>query len=296
MTFWDWYAAALAAVFVVLTGLSFVPIWQRILVLSIGWYAGGLGIPDALDAKLRRRASIRSRWGNVGAIAGLLLALVPIRLEGVHLEYALLLVVLGFALLGQGIGLAISSLVLQLSAASDGPRIARTRVVVVRDYIPFPLQLFSWLAWGAGCVFAVVGSVSGTVPTQSIAIISLAGLSLILFEIGARAIVQRGQPAGSTDELIWDDALRSSALRDLLQAALMPVVLATIAFVRTGNAPVGPWTWTGVLVVMAFVVAEAVTYRLTRRYYLERLWPNARKRTRQEEAERDARLESVGVQ
>jgi hypothetical protein len=293
MTFWDWYASALAAVFVVLIGLSYLPTWQRILVLSIGWYAGELGIPDALDAKLRRRVSIRSRWGCVGAVTGLLAVFVPIRLAGAHLEYELLLVVLGFVLLGQGLGVAVSSLVLQLTAASDGPRIARTRVVVVRDYIPLPLQLFSWLAWAAGCAVTVIGSVSGAVPVPSIVIISFAGLLLILFEIGARAIVRRGQPAGSTDELIWDDALRSSALRDMLQAALIPVVLATIAFLQSDGAPKGPWIWTEVSIVLAFVLAESVTYRLTRRYYLERLWPNARRRTRQEEAERDARLETA---
>jgi hypothetical protein len=288
MTFWDWYAIVIAAIFALQFALSYAPPWQRVLVLWIGWFAGGLGIPDALDAKLRRRAAIRSRWGHVGALIGLTAAFIPIRLADTDVGPYLLWVCLGASLVGHGLGAAISSLMLQLRAASDGPRIARTRVVGIHDYIPVAMHILAWVVWATGAGVAVAQTVLGVAAWPSIGIAALAGGSLLVFEISGRALIRRGQPATSTDELVWDDAMRSSLLRDLIQTGVLPVLYGTLLIVE-GNQPTHAAAWgdTGLAIVLVAGFAEALIFRLTRGYYLARLWPHARKRTAREEALRN---------
>jgi hypothetical protein len=100
----------------------------------------------------------------------------------------------------------------------------------------------------------------------------------VLFEIAGRRVVDRSQPAGSTGELVWDDAIRALILRDMLIA---PITLAAFSlFIGVAHllgSDNGP---DSLVSVFPTFVALAVTLysRASRpqRYFITRLWPNLR--------------------
>jgi hypothetical protein len=286
MNYEDGYALAIVGVFLVLFALSFTPPYQRILVLGIAWWAG-IGVPDALDPMHYIPFGLRSRWGNLGGFLGLTVTYAPLRLVGIHLDQDLVWICLASSVLGQGLGLAISSLVLQLAPRTAAPRIARSTVVTVSDYIPFGLRAITWAVWGIGCATVTFALAQTSHEGAAIVILVIAGLGLILSEVAGRAIVRRGQPAGSTDDVVWDDALRSSTLRGLLQVSTFPVLFTVIGLSDISGDAGAVLDFAVGLEVLALLV-WSVGMRATRQWYLQQLWPGARRRTREEIAERDA--------
>ena len=137
-------------------------------------------------------------------------------------------------------------------------------------------------------ILAVAAAVAGAVLVRStsgalVLFAVLAVVSLALFEFSSRRIVALPQPAGSTAELVWDDAVRVSSLRDMLAApvafAANSVVLGIVALVQTA-VEISPSDGANLLGISTPFVLIALTLygraAYPQRYFLGRLWPKLR--------------------
>ncbi|ROQ37534.1 hypothetical protein EDF46_2993 [Frondihabitans sp. PhB188] len=265
----------------------------------------GLGVPDELDGMIRDRVASRLLASSIGGVIGL----VP----GVFLSWGYgwtrgdmneQLVALYVVLAGSATGTALGTAWAALRAETrldDRPRIARADVVTISDYI---VSLLRGLAWAvvvlAAVTVAVVRWQQGALrgpglsvgPGEVLVVIAVA--CLILFEVLGRRLVRRGRPSTSTDELVWNDALTSSALRAMLYAPVLAVGLGSYWTVITPGPASPSGLSIGVALSLLGVYAVfAWIYRSTPTWYLTQLWPNARRGTPEE---RQARRERESAQ
>ncbi|BDZ49245.1 hypothetical protein GCM10025867_14860 [Frondihabitans sucicola] len=262
----------------------------------------GLGVPVDLDARLRERVRRRALGGSVGGLVGLAVALAACAaasLSGlfpwpsVASGYSVWMVetygVLAVSAIATGLGVGWAALRAETLPA-DEPRVARTRAVGVRDYVPSVLRVGGWHLLGLAVATIVVIAVTGGVSPWLLpgAAVVAAGIGgMVTFEVVARRIVSRGRPASGTDEMVWNDALRSEALRDLLYAPLLAVVLgAWWSLIGQGDALRAPLALIPGALGLGGMVLFGFIFRHTRTWYLEELWPGSRRRTPDEEARR----------
>lgn len=144
----------------------------------------GLDLPGPLADAVAERTARRSRGLGLGAAAGLLawplLLALPTRPE----DSSGILVVAAAVVCGSAVAVALTA-GRTAPSVPDGPRTARASAVEVGDYL------------------------------------ALGGLvALGLFERAARRLLDRGHPAGSTAEVVWDDAIRATLLRGMVSAPL----------------------------------------------------------------------------
>jgi hypothetical protein len=298
MNYYDLVIGILAAACVVLIGLSFARPYQTLLVALLSSNLE-LGVPTILDAPIRARAVRRDRWATIGGLIGLMVAWLGFQLVGTTTTQVVTWSCLALAWLGYGIGVALASRVSEFQQVKTTVRLARIRVVSVRDYVSPALQVLAWTNWGIALAIIVSAALSMRSPDESQAraalipaaiIVAAVGVSLVLFEFVSRSIVGRAQPAGSTDELMWDDALRSRALRDILTAPLRSVPFAALAVrdAGLGRGTDSGWLTAEIVGVFFAFLAFAIVFRGTRTRYFDRLWSGARRGTPEESAARDA--------
>lgn len=268
-----------------LIALSFVPYYARYSVLR---YAQRLELrlPSHLEGVMGRRLMARMRAGAIGAavfVAASSAALAWFVEPDIRSNLVGLLVI-GAAFVGIGVGTAVAALAASSSVAPDQPRVARAGAVAVKDYLA-PVELVGARVVVAGAVLLLVWvtvftSRYASVDYVGITMFSVFGvLSLVLFEVASRRIVDQSQPAGSTAELVWDDAIRASALRDLVTAPLaLGVYSLLFGFVSVADAN-GDVVF-GLLggIVFVALLAAAIVSRVTRTqsYFVRRLWPDLR--------------------
>ncbi|WP_165067322.1 hypothetical protein [Marisediminicola senii] len=206
-------------------------------------------------------------------------------------------------LLGLAAGAAVSSVRGQLAVAGDGPRVARMQAPGFADYVG-PIE-----RWGArGAVILAALSVVGAAIALSVGALGEARMSavdlvgsgavagavasivaLIGAELFAARIVAHRQPAGSTTELAWEDAIRAMTLRDLVSVPfVLGFVSAVMTFLLVGsNADTAGAGAPAALVGMAvllIVVTTAISLSAASwaskpmQHYWRRLWakPEAR--------------------
>jgi len=268
-----------------LIALSFVPYYARYSVLR---YAQRLELrlPSHLEGVMGRRLMARMRAGAIGAavfVAASSASLAWLVEPDIRSNLVGLLVI-GAAFVGIGVGTAVAALAASSSVAPDQPRVARAGAVAVKDYLA-PVELVGARVVVAGAVLLLVWVTVFTARYASvdyvgITMFSVFGvLSLVLFEVASRRIVDQSQPAGSTAELVWDDAIRASALRDLVTAPLaLGVYSLLFGFVSVADAN-GDVVF-GLLggIVFVALLAAAIVSRVTRTqsYFVRRLWPDLR--------------------
>jgi len=268
-----------------LIALSFVPYYARYSVLR---YAQRLELrlPSHLEGVMGRRLMARMRAGAIGAavfVAASSASLAWLVEPDIRSNLVGLLVI-GAAFVGIGVGTAVAALAASSSVAPDQPRVARAGAVAVKDYLA-PVELVGARVVVAGAVLLLVWvtvftSRYASVDYVGITMFSIFGvLSLVLFEVASRRIVDQSQPAGSTAELVWDDAIRASALRDLVTAPLaLGVYSLLFGFVSVADAN-GDVVF-GLLggIVFVTLLAAAIVSRVTRTqsYFVRRLWPDLR--------------------
>lgn len=308
-----WLFGVLALVLVAIVVLAGAPAIQSWQLARLARQVG-LGVPVDLESALRDRVRRRLRAGAIGALVGLAMGLI---LEAVFGALSGSLpggstvgaTVSGFfAPYGGGVpSVAVTSYgLLALSATgstlasaassahgtlrdADGTRVARMRVTRASDYVP---PLLHGLAWFV-CLMAVVTvllemaspAAAWVVVGPGIGLAVVGVLAFLGYELISRVVVGHAQPASDTDELVWDDALRSVALSELLTAPLAGLSLGALWTVA-GIAGGAPLAWVpmglGVIALIAFSYIRRRTYD----WYLANLWPGARRRTPEEEAER----------
>jgi hypothetical protein len=296
MDLYFWMIPLTSVLFLYFVIRSFTVAGQRSL-LKVMATEAGIGIPSGLAEALQKRATNRTRWGAVSAVAAMLFLYSALVLSRVAMTPSLYLLCLATSIIGYSFAVACVSLRFE-SALSESPvRLARLRRVRIGDYVgPWPRAL-AWITVAFGGVLTVADFLTVAAGHSdhsafdlflpSLCTVGAGIVGLALFEIGARLIVRRAQPAGSTDELVWDDALRASAIRDLLGTAVFAVYAGSLAaFVLSRMAPEG--TALAFLLrigALALWILYTVASRDSRGRYLEKLWPGARRRTPQETAD-----------
>jgi hypothetical protein len=267
----------------------------------------GLGVPVELEGTMRRRMADRLLFGCLGGLVGFVVAdallVAAARTDGATASWPLLFaappslqVVRAWALLAASIaGFSIGTVLAAFAAAfeaDDRPRIARLAPVRLSSYMPVVARLLAWVLVLPAVASAVL--VSGTVEglnsvslTLLVLLVVVALVCLGSFEILGRRLTARGQPAATTDELVWEDAWRSSALRSILEAGLVSLFMTAMAPVAWSSSRGGPqWFWIPVALFTVGYLLLAAMLKQTRTWYLGTLWPGARRRTPDEELER----------
>jgi hypothetical protein len=300
---WPWLLGAYALVLLGTAVLTRVVSFQDWLVSRLATRVG-LGVPVDLDARIRERVRRRTVAGSVGGLIGLAVAvaavfsisrsgLQPVVTNG---HFSTLAVIEIYATLaasatGTGAGVAWAALHAE-SPRPDEPSLARSPAVTVVDYLPPILRVGAWPLVGLTVAAVVmVGLVTGPTPwiIAGAATVAVGVASLTGFEIVSRRIVTKGRPTSGTDELVWDDALRSEALRDILYSPLLAVFLGMLwSLAGSGNGLPAPFALIPGGLCLAGAVLYSFVYRNTRTWYLEELWPGSRRRTPEEEASRIA--------
>jgi hypothetical protein len=275
------FSIFLAVVFAVGLALTFVPVFAK-------WSAYRhsvlirLDLPSRLQPAVSARLMASGRGAIVGGLVFSILGLVALSLDvsGGDTPRSASFLLLGAAIAGSTVGTTVAALTGSRTIPSDQPRVARSNVATVADYV-FPLErigarVLVVLAVAVTIAIAVVDA--GGLVSAAVFFAVLAAITLVLFEIAGRRVVDRSQPAGSTGELVWDDAIRALILRDMLVA---PLTLAAFSlFIGVAHLLGGNNGPDSLVSVFPTFVALAVTLysRASRpqRYFLTRLWPNLR--------------------
>ena len=283
----SWFITiAWLVLFVILGALTLVPAYARYSALRRA-YRLGITLPANLEAEVAHRLMARQRGAAIGG--GLLTALAAaaftweLGVDNGSDQTGLFIV--GAAFTGIGIGASVAALASRPAADPERVRVARSNAVSVSDYVA-PLELV-----GARLVviLAVVVLIVGTVLAATGADVALypivffsvfGAISLTVFEVVSRRIIDRPQPAGSTAELVWDDAVRASTLRDLVTAPLALgaycLIFGVFGVAGTG-ASVIVVTVVGGFFLAALLAAAVVTIAIRPDgYFLRRLWPDLR--------------------
>ena len=277
----------LCAVLVTLLALTFLPFYAR-------WSAYRhsalirIDLPTRLEKTVSARLMARDRGAGIGGLVFLVAAIIITSAgNGLNGDPTLSFwFVTGAAIVGTSVGTAVAALVGRPDVASDTTRVARSGVAAVADYL-VPLELIGArvvvvLSVVATVVTAVLaGSVDSVFPISFFT--ALGAASLVFFEVASRRIVDVSQPAGSTGELVWDDAVRASSLRDLLVA---PLILGTyslivvVAALLSDTVDPDAETVNSALGIGAplLIIAVSLYSRASRpqRYFITRLWPDLR--------------------
>jgi len=272
----------LAIAAVVVMSLTFREDHQAILTQRMAASSGLVLTPDQI-ALVQDKLGLRQRGAVIGGILGVGLSWLLTTGERAGDNNPRIILIAGGALVGIAAGTACVALVVGTRRPADTVLVARSTSVSLTDYIPRPAHVLVGVLVGAtivGVVALLVTADGRAVPPSALALSAAAIATLAVFEIAGRRIVAKGQPIGSVIELVLNDAVRTTYLRDLLVA---PAVLASysllIAFDTTSewfDAPLpselGIAAYSAVLLVLVIVRMTKWSRRVAP-HYLRRLWP-----------------------
>ena len=230
----------------------------------------GIKLVPELRSSVQRRLATRYRGIAFGGLAGLLAGEAIVARDRDKDIFFSLIVVGGMILAGVALGAAVSSLFGRARRDPEAVKYARTRVVELDDYVPalelWPARIGVMLSVAA-LVIAIIIRTDVTLPL----VLTVIGVAaLLFFEIVGRRIVARPQQAESPRELGWDDALRSSVLRDMV---LAPLAISLFSLMLTLVAIFGSVQPTSIIFVLSLTVLSRFTARSRpQRHFLRRLW------------------------
>lgn len=288
------FTAAVSGVLVGMLGLTALPSVRRRAVDRLARRLD-LRLEPSLATRIGRRVTLRQRSGLLGALLGVgvgtaILLGQPGPVDGEPWLPIDIWMLTGMMFVGSGIGFSLSALVAIPRPDADAPRVARSRVLGIGDYVdPFELVPTRVLAPTALAlaVAANIGALSGAAPASDNSLVPaalvlavLAIVTLVIFELGARALLRRPTPAVSEQELAWEDGLRATAVRQLLTA---PLTFSLIAVIWSGFGLLEAIPGQVALVVVnvatplltagLVVIAVLAFARHPERYFRRRLWP-----------------------
>ena len=185
--------------------------------------------------RLESRGSAAQKLGGAGLVAGLGAASVAQMLGHGNLTVFLMLACLT---VGLSAGTVIGSERLAADPDPQGPRVARTREVTVADYLTRAERAAVWVSAGCVAVSAGIAAVVGTLspaPPEPLAFMGLCVLAVVSLgamtgcAVAACRVVRRPQRAASDLHLAWDDAIRTGAVRELNDLAVIIALVAVLA-------------------------------------------------------------------
>lgn len=237
-----------------------------------------------------RRLGHRTTAGALGMSLALLgpALLLPGDLVVGRLELGVPLL-LGAGFLGAAVGTAAHTLLLARRPATAGPRVARPRDVSLADYVS-PLERWSTVvAVSLAPVLAAVALLVPRVPGASepdlglvLTAAVLPPLALAAALVVCRLVLALPQPATSSLELAWDDALRSQSLRDVLTVPLYAGLMGTVLLAahtamslpdRLASLAV-PVVVLGAMLLLGLLLVVTLASRPWR-HARRRLWPDS---------------------
>jgi hypothetical protein len=284
----DWMIVGGAILLALLLPLSFLPRFARYSLAQLPG-AGGELPPASLLPSITRRLAVQTRVTATAGIVALVGAYAVLRV-GSPATNADLYVALATAGVTVGLAEAIFSTRQQLRRPDTSVRLARLRVVTINDYVSSWSRILAWVTVAIGVTIVLIrdsqalgganGTTAGTlralVPTSVVALFALVGLAM--FELVGRAIVARSQPAGSPEELVWDDAQRASSLLNLLQVPVQFGAYGLLWLVITSQ-PRSDSPYSVILGSLSAglfvgVIGCLIALLDSRSRYRRRLWPN----------------------
>ena len=173
----------------------------------------------------------------------------------------------------------------------DSPRLARSRVTSLRDYLsPWRLRLapaFSLIAavlCAVGMLLGLLGLIDVATFIRSPALPLLA-VALLVFFVGMaaeRRVLGHPQPATDTLELAWDDAFKADTFRVLRVfatiVAWLAVAAAGIGMLQGLDAITGTSWSTGVgpqLFIWGYLATlSSFSFGRAKTYFRHHLWPD----------------------
>jgi len=285
-----------AGVALVVLLLNVIPAYRASRVTTLA-KSVGLAVTPELARPLASRLTKRAVISWVGAIVALIAVVVAVQLgalpsSGEASNASDLWLIFGGITIGFAAGAIVNALILT-SVLPAGDRYARSGAVEVSDYLA-PIDLVgARIAVAVGLValvawFVLVGS--GVVTPDAlisvgVVVIALAVVSLGVFELATRRIIERGQPVASPTELAWDDALRAMSMRSIAGAPLslgvwgalaLSIDLAELTYAdpSAGTGAFIVVVAAGILVFVGIFAAAVVSIATKpQQHYLRRLWP-----------------------
>lgn len=226
--------------------------------------------------------------GYLGVVAGITIATAGMIIAGVRSPGQVFLIDFTLMFVCVGIALAVSFVVHEDRRQRGEVRFARLRAVTIDDYrAPLERWMPRIVVILAVAAFALrVILTPGTFGIAAAFLYLYTGLtvlSLVISEVASRALVKRGQPAGSALELAWDDALRSRALTAIAVSPFYLGIYLNIAAIAlypsSGSAAAALGVQIEALVVVAgsvlILVSSLRSYSAKgQQRYLRRLWPD----------------------
>jgi hypothetical protein len=280
-TLWFIAGALAVALFVALTVILATKTGS---VRNLG-LAVGLAAPESLRAKLASRIRGSRLAFTIGSLIGLTLTTSALVLSGAPSDDenpALIWLLAGGVVAGGSLASAIYALTAR-PVLPEGERIARSGAVSLDDYLDPVDLLGARLAVGAGILSLgiTLWFAPETVSAAAALIVVLAVVSLVFFEVAIRRILNRPQPAGSTAELAWDDALRGLSMRNIASAPMSFGVWGGLAVLLNvwlnGTSPIASAVAGGAALALFLATFAAAAWSIASKppqRYLRRLWPD----------------------
>lgn len=222
----------------------------------------GLSAGLPVDAEVVEHVGPRFVRGAVVGLLGMLVGGIGIgtvmAVRGMTGDDSLMLAVwvLAAALIGRAVGVAVLGLV-SAAVPVAGPRVARSRVVGIRDLISDGEIALAVVATVLPLLALIAGPSDGSVAWPALLTVG----TLVVAAVAATRIVRRPQPAGSARHLAWDDALRARTLRDVVAGVTLVgssyglLSVSVFAVLPPGPVATGTAWLFVVLAVLGFVVS-----------------------------------------
>jgi hypothetical protein len=236
-----------------------------------------LPLTDAVAAAIPRRLRRETVGAALGCVPALLVAFALAIWSPELLNGASGSVIVPLMIAGAALGIAIASATRLSSPNTDTPRVARTIVPQITDYISAVWIVASSALCVAGLLFAALAlprAKAGTpLVVTTIAILAAGILTLALCTGLSRRLLTAPQPAHDSIELAWDDAVRAHAFRSLWTAPLaMGLVAAYLAISLSLAGAQSP----PIIAFILVITVVQVLLQLSRpgKRFRQRLWPN----------------------
>lgn len=288
-------AMAASIVFLALTVTS--KTWRRSRTRAVA-RSVGLALPED-SAPIERRVARAVAGSSIGAIIGSVMVLALLwaaAASGPSLDSVAPIIGVGGLLVGASLGASVVAATTRPEPV-EGVRVARTRAVSLPDFSAgierIGARAAVAIAVAAAVVMTVIAPSLGLAEPRIVVWVSaaLSVLSLVLYEVQSRRIIARPQPAGSPEQLAWDDAVRALHVRGLVSAPITigayTPLLAAVLLTSEPYAELVPGLVQSVIlgaiaaIILAYLVAAVASLALgPQRHYLRRLWPEIARASR----------------
>jgi hypothetical protein len=235
-----------------------------------------LPLTDAAAATISRRLRRETVGAALGCVPALLVAFALAIWSPELLNSASGSTIIPLMIAGAALGIAIASTTSLGVPNPDAPRVARTTVPQITDYISAGWIVASSALCVPGLLFAALSLPSAQSDTPlvltTIAIVGAGILTLALCVALSRHLLTAPQPAYDSLELAWDDAVRAHAFRSLWTAPLAMGLIA--AYLAISLSLPGAQSPPILEFILAITVVQALL-QLSRpgKRFRQRLWP-----------------------